>query len=492
MNVLRVFISYDFNDAEAANKICDFLESNGIECWIAPGKIPSGSAVEKNIEYAFGKCTDALFLLSEVSIKSEQAEYALYLAKLGQKRGMRIFPVYLESVELTGNFGFFLNLNNSCYGIDLLSLEKLLKNLKQTSASLDISTTINANEITRTLLRDCINRYFYIYGQKNDRENANKENRFVKSTEDNQLSNDICTILLLSYIEPLWYKKNRNLLYIKEDCFGTKTSLFALLKKMVEKIESLVVFYVPLSSCLIYQGQDKIIQYIYHNYIKRFKSSLSFDEFYDYIYNDRIQTEIPRVIILIEGLDECTAEHYNDIQFELDGLITNTNIQLLLTSDTAKHMFCLGDIPVKHFKETCLARILIDKCWDYSISDSDKASSSLRQIIEEKRKAVEERIQKNNVMLEKVQERERLRESRSKINELHEKTKNFKGTEGKELNRNIEEAIKSLDGQIITLVNATIVNEHELQNEELEIEKIKLIEEKEYLENMVIFLKKFL
>ena len=72
-----------------------------------------------------------------------------------------------------------------------------------------------------------------------------------------------------------------------------KQRFICALKKMVEKIESLVVFYVPLSSCLIYQGQDIIIQYIYRNYIKRFKHSSYFDEFYDYIYNDRIQTKIP-------------------------------------------------------------------------------------------------------------------------------------------------------------------------------------------------------
>lgn len=110
----------------------------------------------------------------------------------------------------------------------------------------------------------------------------------------------------------------------------------------------------------------------------------------------------------------------------------------------------------------------------------------------EKKKSVEEKIQKNTDMLEKVQKRERLRESRSEFCELHEETKTAKGTEGKRLNKNVEAAIADLDGQIIKLVNTTTINDRELQIKELETENTKLIEEKEALEGMANFLEKFL
>ena len=193
-------------------------------------------------------------------------------------------------------------------------------------------------------------------------------------------------------------------------------------------------------------------------------------------YNDKIRAEIPRVIILIDGLDECTAEYYDDIQFELDGLITNTNIQLLLTSSTTKHMFYLGNTPVKCFKETHLIKMSFDTYWKTSIGKSDEKITPLKQMIE-KKKSVEEKIQKNTDMLEKVQKREHLRKSRSRFYKLYEKTKNYIGGEGQRLNK---------------LVNTTTINDRELQIKELETENTKLIEEKEALEGMANFLEKFL
>lgn len=491
MNTLRVFISHSSNDAETANKICDFLENNGIQCWIAPRDIPYGSAYGESIDYAFRECTDALFLLSSASLKSKKVENELYLANLEQKSGMRIFPVYLEPVELTGSFRYFLSSSHSCQGIDSLSLKKLLKNLERTPAPLDLYTAVNSDETIRTLIRNCIKRYFYIYGSKNYEENINNRNKPVISTEASQLSNDIHTILFLSYIEPLWHENNKNLLYIGKNCFGKKTNLFMFFRKMMEKEEALVIFYVPLSSCFTYTGQDRIILYIYRNYIERFNASLSFYELHNYIYNDKIQAEIPRVIILIDGLDDCTAEYYDDIQFELDGLITNTNIQLLLTSNTTKHMFYLGNIPVKSFNEACLKKMSFNTYWGTSIGKSDEKSTPLKQMIE-KKKSIEEKIQKNTDMLEKVQKRERLRESRSKFCKLHEKTKTFKGGEGERLNKNVEAAITNLDGQISKLVNTTTINDRELQIKELETENTKLIEVKEVLEGMANFLEKFI
>lgn len=487
---MRVFISHSSKDAKAANKICDFLESNGVQCWIAPRDISYGSAFGKSIDCAFRECTDALFLLSNASIKSGDVENELYLANLERKNGLRIFCVFLEPVELTGSFRYVLSSSHSCYGIDSSTLNKLLQDLERTPASKDYNAA-NFEERTRTIIRNCITHYFFIYGSKNNDENINNGNEPVISTEASQLSNDIHTILFLSCIEPLWHEKNKNLLYIGKNCFGKKTSLFMFLKKIIEKEDALVIFYVPLSSCFTYTGQDRIIRYIYRNYIERFNASLSFYELHNYIYNDKIRAEIPRVIILIDGLDDCTAEYYDDIQFELDGLITNTNIQLLLTSSTTKHMFYLGNIPVKRFNEACLKKMTFNTYWGTSIGKSDEKSTPLKQMIE-KKNLVEEKIQKNTDILEKVQKRERLRESRSKVCKLHRKTKTLKGGEGERLNKSVAAAIADLDGQIIKLVNTTTINDRELQIKELETENTKFIEEKEALEGMANFLEKFL
>lgn len=113
----------------------------------------------------------------------------------------------------------------------------------------------------------------------------------------------------------------------------------------------------------------------------------------------------------------------------------------------------------------------------------------LEEVIEEKKQEIEEKIQKNEDMLGKVQKREQLRASKVRVNNLHQKTKNYKGTEGKKLNQNVEAAITDLDRQIDALVLATTINGNELQSEELKQEREQLKEEKKKLEDMSKFLK---
>lgn len=113
----------------------------------------------------------------------------------------------------------------------------------------------------------------------------------------------------------------------------------------------------------------------------------------------------------------------------------------------------------------------------------------LEEVIEEKKKEIEEKIQKNEDMLGKVQKREQLRASKVRVGNLHQKTKNYKGTEGKKLNQNVEAAITDLDRQINALAVETTVDGHELQSDALKQERQKLAEEKKKLEDMSKFLK---
>ena len=113
----------------------------------------------------------------------------------------------------------------------------------------------------------------------------------------------------------------------------------------------------------------------------------------------------------------------------------------------------------------------------------------LEEVIDEKKRVVEEKIQKNEDMLGKVQKREDLRSARLKVDNLHKKTRNYKGTEGKRFNQNVEAVITDLDKQINALVIATTVDGNELQSDALKEERQKLTEEKQKLEDMFKFLK---
>ena len=109
----------------------------------------------------------------------------------------------------------------------------------------------------------------------------------------------------------------------------------------------------------------------------------------------------------------------------------------------------------------------------------------LEEVIEEKKNEIEDKIQKNDDMLGKVQKREQLRASKVRVGNLHQKTKNYKGTEGKKLNQNIEAIIGDFDKQIEALTLATTVNGKEKQVQELEQEKQQLVAEKKKLEDML-------
>lgn len=122
------------------------------------------------------------------------------------------------------------------------------------------------------------------------------------------------------------------------------------------------------------------------------------------------------------------------------------------------------------------------------VSDEDIVEAILKQLeefVEEKKQEIEKKIQKNEEMLRKVLRREQLRASRDRVNSLYQKTRNYKGTEGKQLNQNVESAIVDLDQQINVLVLETTVEGKELQSDELQQERKQLEEEKNKLENML-------
>ena len=115
--------------------------------------------------------------------------------------------------------------------------------------------------------------------------------------------------------------------------------------------------------------------------------------------------------------------------------------------------------------------------------------NQLEEVMDEKKKKIDDEIAKKEDMIKKVNEREKLRVSRAKVSNLHQKTKTFKGEEGKNLNKDIESAIVDLDKQIEDLVLETTLEDGELQSEDLKREKEMLIEKKNKLVDAVNMMK---
>src|ERR1035441_1992800 len=59
-----VFLSYASHDADTANSICQFLESHGLSCWVAPRDVRPGTEYADAIVAAINEAKAVVLLLS--------------------------------------------------------------------------------------------------------------------------------------------------------------------------------------------------------------------------------------------------------------------------------------------------------------------------------------------------------------------------------------------------------------------------------------------
>jgi hypothetical protein len=102
----HVFISYSSHDAKIAFKIVEYLEQNGIECWIAPRNIESGLDYTDVINNAIEECSALVLVFSTASVQSQFVKKELTTAVSFNKT---ILPFKISKVDLKGGFLFLLN-----------------------------------------------------------------------------------------------------------------------------------------------------------------------------------------------------------------------------------------------------------------------------------------------------------------------------------------------------------------------------------------------
>ncbi len=102
-----VFLSHSSKDKEYINKVCEYLESQGLKCWIAPRNIISGTDWAASISMAIAECKVFLLFYSENSSQSEQVARELSLAE--SKKNVKVIPYKMDDTPLTGSFEYYLN-----------------------------------------------------------------------------------------------------------------------------------------------------------------------------------------------------------------------------------------------------------------------------------------------------------------------------------------------------------------------------------------------
>ena len=105
MQSSHVFISYSSKEVDTAIKVCNYLENNGIGCWIAPRDIDAGSSYPTQIVAAIKKCEILILLASECTNGSGHVSNEVSLAFDNKKV---IIPFKLEDFNFTDEFLYYL------------------------------------------------------------------------------------------------------------------------------------------------------------------------------------------------------------------------------------------------------------------------------------------------------------------------------------------------------------------------------------------------
>lgn len=100
-----VFISHSTKDKEYADKVCEYLEEHGINCWISPRNIHAGDNYATQIVSALKTCEAVVFLASENTNASGHVSNEIGLAFDHKKT---IIPFRIENFEFADEYRYFI------------------------------------------------------------------------------------------------------------------------------------------------------------------------------------------------------------------------------------------------------------------------------------------------------------------------------------------------------------------------------------------------
>jgi TolB-like protein len=100
------FLSYASPDAEVANQVCEFLESRGVSCWMAPRDVKPGAAYADAIVRAINEASTLVLVLSGAAMASEHVSREVERAS-SKKKPVVAFRV--DAARLSPELEYFLS-----------------------------------------------------------------------------------------------------------------------------------------------------------------------------------------------------------------------------------------------------------------------------------------------------------------------------------------------------------------------------------------------
>lgn len=102
---MRIFISYASVQKEAAERVCNFLEAGGKQCWIAPRNIPAGSNYGEEILKGLEN-SDALVLVFDAA--ANESQHVLREVERAVSKKLPIVVLRLDDTEPSKAMEYFL------------------------------------------------------------------------------------------------------------------------------------------------------------------------------------------------------------------------------------------------------------------------------------------------------------------------------------------------------------------------------------------------
>jgi TolB-like protein/Tfp pilus assembly protein PilF len=101
-----VFLSYASPDAEIAKQICQFLESHGVACWMAPRDVKPGAVYADAIVRAINEASALVLVLSGAAMASEHVSREVERAASKHKQ---IVAFRVDAAALSAELEYFLS-----------------------------------------------------------------------------------------------------------------------------------------------------------------------------------------------------------------------------------------------------------------------------------------------------------------------------------------------------------------------------------------------
>jgi adenylate cyclase len=101
-----VFLSYASPDAAVANQVCEFLESHGVTCWIAPRDVKPGAVYADAIVRAINEANALVLVLSGAAMASEHVSREVERAASKHKP---VVAFRVDAAALSAELEYFLS-----------------------------------------------------------------------------------------------------------------------------------------------------------------------------------------------------------------------------------------------------------------------------------------------------------------------------------------------------------------------------------------------